>query len=491
MILPSSTNISGQVEYFYMLRLENTKLVNIPFRLLDLDVQHQFSDTFNIFGNIGIEYRNRRDTDFMTDSSLEDFLLDIRELYMSYYFNNNEIRIGKQIHAWGSVDENSPIDNLNGYDYYYLLLGGSEKKLGVYSLAYDREIDYFYELFGATQKISFIYSPMHNTNRIPINDPDYPIGLPAGTSPSEQTTVLNDETPAEYGLNIKSSFNFGDISFSYLGLYDRLFNLSGLTIYTDDAFLGTVVQPIPRYSYRYTNAYALGAVLLFDDFTLSFDYALFESSDKNNLDSFNVLENPYYTGSNYDEIFGAPKLWTDQTRAFQEEVEYSQTAVQFEMPFENDLTVNAQYFKHEILNYSSNTLGLNCPDLVAALPQFSTQDCQEIEDGLGMNLDDFETENLFIPGVGTPYAMITPEAMLINIEKAFPDKSLTIDINAFLDAAHGDGRLLSIEAEYELESGVELGLGVTKIYGDDKIENYNFNNMKSFSSFRSRLTYYF
>jgi len=85
MIVPSSTNISGQAEYFYMLTLENTKLLNIPFRLLDFDVQHQVSDNFNIFGNMGVEYRNRRDTDFMTDSNLEDFLLDIRELYMSYY----------------------------------------------------------------------------------------------------------------------------------------------------------------------------------------------------------------------------------------------------------------------------------------------------------------------------------------------------------------------------------------------------------------------
>ena len=122
MIVPSSTNISGQVEYFYMLRLENAKLVNIPFRLLDLDIQHQVSDNFNIFGNIGIEYRNRGDTDFMTDSNLEDFLLDIRELYMSMYIGDGEVRIGKQIHSWGSVDENSPIDNLNAYDYYYLLL---------------------------------------------------------------------------------------------------------------------------------------------------------------------------------------------------------------------------------------------------------------------------------------------------------------------------------------------------------------------------------
>ena len=83
--IASSTDVSGQVEYFYMTRLENSQLVNIPFRLLDLNVQHQVSDNFNIFGNVGIEYRNRRDTDFMTDSNLEDFLLDIRELYMSMY----------------------------------------------------------------------------------------------------------------------------------------------------------------------------------------------------------------------------------------------------------------------------------------------------------------------------------------------------------------------------------------------------------------------
>ena len=162
--IASSTDGSGQVEYFYMQRLENSQLVNIPFRLLDLNIQHQASDNFNIFGNLGIEYRNRRDTDFMTDSNLEDFLLDIRELYMSMYVGNGEIRIGKQIHSWGSVDENSPIDNLNAYDYYYLLLGGAEKKLGAYSLAYD---NYFNDKF----KFSFVYSPMHNTSRIPINDP--------------------------------------------------------------------------------------------------------------------------------------------------------------------------------------------------------------------------------------------------------------------------------------------------------------------------------
>tara|TARA_Y100000994_G_C15697431_1_gene443855 strand:+ start:1654 stop:3159 length:1506 start_codon:yes stop_codon:yes gene_type:complete len=482
----SSTSVSGQVEYFYMTRLENSKLVNIPFRLLDLNIQHQISDDFNIIGDVGIEYRNRRDTDFMSDSNLEDFLLDIRELYMSLYVGDGEFRIGKQIHSWGSVDENSPIDNLNAYDYYYLLLGGAEKKLGSYSLAYDLVYN------QGTGKFSFVYSPMHNTNRIPINDPDYPIGLPAGSSPSAATTLLNDVTPGEYGLSLTWSFDFGDISLSQLGMYDRNFNLSGLTIYTDEFSLGTVVNPVPRYSYRYTDIINIGAVFLANDFTVAFDYANFNSEDQNDIESFNALvDNPFYMGTASDDIFGAPLLWDDQTRAFEEKVKYSQLAIQFEMPFENDFKVNAQYFKHDVLDYQSNKLNLNCDELVDALPQFSEQDCEEVEDDLGMSLENFEPENLFIPGVGTPYAMITSEGVLLNFEKGFPDSDLTIDFNAFIDADKGDGKLLSIEFEHDLGDGFELSYGITKILGDDSIENYNFNRMESFSSFRSRITYYF
>ena len=75
------------------------------------------------------------------------------------------------------------------------------------------------------------------------------------------------------------------------------------------------------------------------------------------LDSFNDLENPYYTDSNYDQIFGAPNLY--EVRAFEEEVRYSQFAVQFEMPFENDFKINTQYFTHDVLEYNSNKLDLN------------------------------------------------------------------------------------------------------------------------------------
>ena len=487
-LLLGSVDISGRAEYFYMARLKNAEIANIPFRLLDLNVQHQVNDKFSIFGNVGIEYRNREDTDFMTSSDIEDFSFDLRKLYMSMYVGNGEIRIGKQIHSWGSIDENSPLDNLNAYDYYYLLLGGSEKKLGSYSLAFDNQFNIGDEFFS----FSFVFSPLHNTSRIPVNDPDYPIGLPAGSSPSALTTVLNDNTKEEYGINFKWLNDSSEISLSYLGLYDRIFNLSGLTVYTDQFNLGNVVEPLPRYSYRYTNALGLGTIFLGDDFTLSFDYAYFSSNDQNSLNVFNNLsENPNYTGSTVDELFGAPFLDQNLTRAFEEKVKYSQFAIQFELPLEDDIRLNAQYFKHKIEEYSSNQLGLNCDELVAALPQFSSQDCQEVEDDLGMSLENFEPQNLFIPGVGTPYALITSEAILFNIEQQFEDYDLIIDLNAFIDMDRGKGKLLSVEFEHDLGDGFEFSYGITKIFGDDSIDNYNFNRMESFSSFRSSITYYF
>ena len=43
--------------------------------------------------------------------------------------------------------------------------------------------------------------------------------------------------------------------------------------------------------------------------------------------------------------------------------------------------------------------------------------------------------------------------------------NLSLDLNAFIDAAHGEGKLLSIEAEYDIGNGFEVSLGMTKIFG--------------------------
>ena len=47
-----------------MNRLSDNKLINIPFRMLNLNILHQ-NNNFDVNGNIALEYRNRKDTDFM------------------------------------------------------------------------------------------------------------------------------------------------------------------------------------------------------------------------------------------------------------------------------------------------------------------------------------------------------------------------------------------------------------------------------------------
>ena len=131
-----NTVVTGDVNYYYMQRLNNQSLVNIPFRMLNLNVMHQ-NNNFDVNGNFALEYRNRKDTDFMEDSDPSDINPVLRELYLTYFLDNGEISLGKKIYTWGSVDENSPIDILNAHDNYYLLIGTSERKLGSYSISFD------------------------------------------------------------------------------------------------------------------------------------------------------------------------------------------------------------------------------------------------------------------------------------------------------------------------------------------------------------------
>ena len=482
------TQMNGSLEYFYMSRLDNSSIVNIPFRVLDFYTYHQNGD-LDVNANLSLEYRGRRDTDFLTDTDLEDFSIDIRELYFAYYLADGEIRIGKQVHSWGNVDENSPIDNLNAYDYYYLLLGGAEKKLGCYSMALD-----YYFLESSNLKYSLVFSPLHNTSRVPINDPDYPIGFSSGLSLSPETIVLNDANPYELGMNIKYSFNFGDVSFSKLGAYDRLPNLSGLTVYTDESFMGTVFSAVPRWSYRYTDVYNIGSVLLFDDFTLRMDYAEFSSSDQNNINTFLSIEdnpNDVCVGNNLDQLTCAPALYTNAVRSFEESAKYIQTTLQLELPLPGDFQINMQYFNYDLKKYNANELGLSCDELVEALPLFTEESCADIESDLGLSLDQVETINYFMPGMGSPIAMITSKSIILNFKQYLLDRNLLFTITDFFDLDKGNGKLTSFELEYNFGSGLKVSAGITKIKGDSSLENYTFNAMEDFSHFRCQMKYYF
>jgi len=457
----TQTQLNGSIEYFYMTRLTDFSVINIPFRALDFHVQHQ-NGNVDVIANLSLEYRSKKDTDFLVDSDLEDFSMDIRELYLGYYLKNGEVRVGKQIHSWGNVDENSPIDNLNAYDYYYLLLGGSEKKLGSYSMA----IDYYF-LEHSNLKLSYVFSPMHNTSRFPVNDPEYPIGLPEEANPSDATLILNDSRPYESSVNLRYSFNFGDISFSHLYMYDRIFNLTGVNVYTNTS--GILFEAVPLYSYRLTKAYSLGGVFLFDDFTLRFDVTRFNSKDQNNQDDLDIPHPDPDKAALYSELALDPIV-------LQESAKYYQTAIQLEMPLENNYSISTLYFKHDLIEYSYNPLPID----------------EDIDiPNLDIDIDSFSPEALFLPGVGIPHTTLTNEAFFIELKKTLLDDNLSITLTSFFDLDKGDGKLASFETEYSFSNGLKISGGITNINGQRDLENYSFNSMEDFSHFRCQIKYYF
>jgi hypothetical protein len=171
---------------------------------------------------LAMEYHMRKDISFLDSSDPQEFTWDLREFYASWFTSFGEIKVGKQIHSWSSVDDNSPIDNINAYDYYYIFNLGSDRKLSSMGLT----MDYYLK----NTKIGIYYSPLHHTNRLPINDPEFPIQLPV-TPRASQT--ISPKNPDEYGITLQQKMNVADLSFTYFSGYDRLFSLSGSNVFTN------------------------------------------------------------------------------------------------------------------------------------------------------------------------------------------------------------------------------------------------------------------
>ena len=225
---------------------------------------------------------------------------------------NYEFRVGKQIHSWGNLDENSHVDNVSAMDYYYIFFVGIERKIGTMSAAFDYYID--------DLKINAVFSPIHSTNRIPLGDDDFPITLPI--YPTQAQIFPIDALPFEGGVQGTYSFGLGDVSMSYFSGYDRVFNLTGVNVYGHGADLSFPFVDI-LFGYRKTNVLGVGGVLLNNWFVLRGDLGYFSTSDQNSSIDRQISTNPVY----YDSLhFSYPLL---------EKADYVQSTIQLEteLPF--------------------------------------------------------------------------------------------------------------------------------------------------------------
>jgi len=466
-----NTLISGYVDYTYISRLSDKSLIDIPYRMAALKVERR-SNNMLLNGNFSIEYHVRDDAYFLGSSDPQDFIFDMRELYLTKFYDQFEFRIGKQIHTWGSVDENSPVDNPSSLDYYYLFFGGIERKMATLSLA----IDYYI----GDLKVNTVFSPIHATNRIPLGDDDFPIELPVYPQASEIFPIQG--LPYEGGIQGTFSTGFGDISASYFSGYDRTFNLTGVNVYghgSDISFPNVDVV----YGYRKTDVFGIGGVLLNNWFILRGDLGYFSTLDKNKSIERPSSFNPVY----YDSLhFTYPLM---------EEATYFQSTFQLETELPFGINLIAQYFTHDTLTYSSDSLPVD----------------QEIDiPNLEIDPEEMEPSNFFTPGMGVPLAILTDRAFFLTLNKSILNEQLKFSLTSMIDAStikekksdsngiekdhSSSGVLLELKMTYSIGQDLDGTIAITKINGDpDHPEgaSYPFNKMEDFSHLRFELKYFF
>ena len=92
--------------------------------ILQLEVRHAASDLAQVFA--AVEIRNDQ-----ADPGRNRVFLD--EAYVSLFLGDFDVRVGKQIYAWGRADAVNPTDNLSVWDYSDVL-DTDDEKIGAVSL---------------------------------------------------------------------------------------------------------------------------------------------------------------------------------------------------------------------------------------------------------------------------------------------------------------------------------------------------------------------
>ena len=461
----SPFSYNGYVDFANISRLSDYSIIDIPYRMGSIDFFHQ-NENISLNGNFTLEYQLRRDSYFLESKDPQDFRLDMRELYSTFSGPNFELRVGKQIHSWGNVDENSPLDNASAFDYYYIFFLGRERKMATLSGA----LDYYV----GNLKLNVVLSPIHTTNRLPLGDDDFPITLPIYPTPAQMLPI--DGKPFEGGVQGTYSFEMGEVSISYFSGFDRVFNLTGVNVFGH----GQQINPDLSFAYidivfgyRKTNVFGMGGLFLTDWFILRGDFGYFSTKDQNS----NVERESPWLPSHYDNLWLSTPLL--------EKSNYLQSTIQIETELPFNINFIGQYFTHDTLNYSAGSI-----------PVDSLIDIPNLE----INPEDMTPANFFTPGMGVPLAILTDKAAILILDKTFMNEQFNVSLTTMLDLGDYEGvkgipgSLTEYKIEYKITQDFLGLLGVTKVIGSNDHpdgEQYQFNKMEDFSHFRFELKYFF
>ena len=297
-LVQAQISVSGEINPYVMTRTTNSSQINLPFRLLSLDMGYSF-EQFDLKTNSAIEHRIK------TNKSQ----YDLRELYFAFYPEWGEVKLGKQIHSWGAADAINPTNNLNPYDYYYMFKVGAGTKVGVFSLSSTYYSDSF--------QIEIIVNPYFNKNRIPYDEDDFPL------APDNEPAIrYSPNEEVEVGLKLQTSLTNSDISLYFFSGNDR-----SPSLYTGIISAESSTDLTMDLGYRKTTMLGSDFVTFVGDFTVRAEGAIYNTKTPSIKD--NGLENNYFE--------------------LREDVLYSQYVLQLEYTTQNDLMLSGQYIGSSII----------------------------------------------------------------------------------------------------------------------------------------------
>ena len=255
-------NYTGSIKPGNMYRLSDQSEISLPFRLGEQEVGYSLGD-FEIKTNSALEYRwSNNENEFQ-----------LREAYLMWYPSWGEVKVGKQIHAWGAVDGNNPTDNLNPYDYYYMFLPGAERKVGTVS----GSLKYYWNDW----QFEGVFIPEHEGNRFPFGETAFPLDIPMSAP-----ELMDEERGSEFGFRIQTTLGSSDLSLSYFDGRDRSFSYVGIT------------NSMPSFFYRNTSVLGFDLVSFIGDFTNRFEIGYFstENDAESDMKTLNDASYIQFTG---------------------------------------------------------------------------------------------------------------------------------------------------------------------------------------------------
>ena len=401
-------SFNGSIKPLVMFNISDKDRMDLPFRFVQLRSGYTMGD-FDILVNSALEHRWGEN---------QNPNIQLREAYLTWFPSWGEVKIGKQIHAWGVADGNNPTDNLNPYDYYYMFLQGADRKIGSVSASI---ISYWnnWQLEG-------VVIPNHVSNRLPFNEPEFPFQIPI-----EPTEYQERQNSLEYGLQLKTILGETDLGISYFEGYDRSFSLLGIDTIN-------IMQVSPKFGYRSTSVIGLNMVTFIKDITIRAESALFSTVNDYEAKWYSFLD----------------------TKA-----DYLQYVIQIEYRMENSKTIGAQLIGNNVLEATGNTLDLS-----------------------SMNMAPLNNDN-FIPGMGTPFAMISNKSLLIIGSNRFFDDDLELSYNLLFNLEE-QGQLLGFNLEYLLNDNWFFNVSANYFIGNDDPIN-SFEQLEDFSNTQLQLSYTF